>query len=186
MDEEQNAMLDESRTKLNELTILTRIFEKTVTSAFKTGANQVKGFESALRNVALQLSSNILKTTLKSFTSGIGTAANSLLSNLFGGNNSPAPEAASDVTGFAQGGVFASPRYFPSQNGLGVLGEAGPEAVMPLTRGPDGRLGVAASGGRDAPIHVQINTPDVAGFLRSEAQVTAALARAVARGRRSL
>lgn len=186
MDEEQNAALDESLTKMNELTILSRLFEKTVTNAFKSGATQAKGFENALRSVALQLSNSVLKSSLKALTGGIGNAANSLFSNLFGGNNSVAPEAASDVAGFAQGGVFASPRYFSSQNGLGVLGEAGPEAIMPLTRGPDGRLGVAASGGREAAIHVQINTPDATSFLRSEAQVTAALARAVARGRRSL
>jgi phage-related minor tail protein len=57
---------------------------------------------------------------------------------------------------------------------------------MPLARGPDGRLGVAAGGG--APTHVTVNiaTPDADSFKRSEAQVSAALARAVARGRRAL
>ncbi len=46
---------------------------------------------------------------------------------------------------FAQGGAFSnslvnSPTYFP----VGLMGEAGPEAIMPLTRGPDGSLGVTA------------------------------------------
>jgi hypothetical protein len=42
--------------------------------------------------------------------------------------------------------VFSRPTYFRYGGGLGVMGEAGPEAIMPLTRGNDGRLGVAASG----------------------------------------
>ncbi|MTD34034.1 phage tail tape measure C-terminal domain-containing protein [Paludibacterium denitrificans] len=48
---------------------------------------------------------------------------------------------------YANGGVFDRPTAFAhAVNGLGVLGEAGPEAVMPLTRGADGKLGVKASG----------------------------------------
>ena len=66
------------------------------------------------------------------------------------------------------------------------MGERGAEAIMPLARGPDGRLGVAASGGGSGATHVNVNitTPDVAGFQRSQVQIAGALARAVARGRR--
>jgi len=64
------------------------------------------------------------------------------------------------------------------------MGEAGPEAILPLSRGPDGRLGVAAArGGGGAPVvNVTITTPDVEGFRRSRGQVAAELARAVRRG----
>jgi phage-related minor tail protein len=70
--------------------------------------------------------------------------------------------------------------------GLGLMGERGAEAVMPLARGPDGRLGVRTGGGGGRPVSVTVNvsTPDAASFRRSEAQVSAALARAVARGQR--
>lgn len=52
------------------------------------------------------------------------------------------------VMAFAAGGVFNSPTAFSFGGGrLGVMGEAGPEAVMPLKRGRDGKLGVATSGG---------------------------------------
>lgn len=44
------------------------------------------------------------------------------------------------------GGVYNSPQVFAFAKGAGVFGEAGPEAIMPLTRGPDGSLGVRASG----------------------------------------
>lgn len=56
---------------------------------------------------------------------------------------------AGNVTPFALGGVNPGiPQLFPMANGgTGVWGEAGPEAIMPLTRLPDGKLGVEAQGG---------------------------------------
>jgi phage-related minor tail protein len=69
------------------------------------------------------------------------------------------------------------------RSGIGLMGEAGPEAVMPLTRGPDGKLGVAAARPQAGPVvTVNISTPDVEGFQRSRGQVAAQLARAVSRG----
>ena len=50
------------------------------------------------------------------------------------------------ITPFARGGVVSQPTIFPMKSGLGLMGEAGPEAVMPLKRGSDGKLGVEASG----------------------------------------
>ena len=89
--------------------------------------------------------------------------------------------------GFAKGGVVNAPSYFPLGRDLGLAGEAGPEAILPLARGGDGRLGVrAAAGGRPVSVVVNVTTPDADSFRRSEAQVSAALARAVARGQRAL
>lgn len=51
-----------------------------------------------------------------------------------------------NVIPFARGGVVSRPTLFPMANGAGLMGEAGPEAVMPLRRGADGKLGVSASG----------------------------------------
>src|SRR4029079_15393653 len=84
----------------------------------------------------------------------------------------------------ARGGVFSAPTLFPLAPGLGLMGEAGAEAVLPLARSSDGTLGVRS--GKGAPIAVTLNvtTPDADSFRQSEAQVTAMLARAVARGRR--
>lgn len=86
---------------------------------------------------------------------------------------------------FASGGVIGAPTYFPlPSGGLGLAGEAGPEAIMPLSRGSDGRLGIAGSSGQGGPITVQIMTPDPGSFRRSEAYITGQIARAVARGQR--
>jgi hypothetical protein len=52
---------------------------------------------------------------------------------------------------FAKGGVVSGPAIFPFANGTGLMGEAGPEAIMPLSRGADGRLGVVAANGNSAP-----------------------------------
>lgn len=54
---------------------------------------------------------------------------------------------AGGVKMFAKGGVVDSPTAFNYSGGLGVMGEAGPEAIMPLKRNSQGRLGVEVSGG---------------------------------------
>ncbi|MGM0583576.1 MAG: phage tail tape measure protein [Pseudomonadota bacterium] len=88
---------------------------------------------------------------------------------------------------FAGGGVVEGPTLFGMRGGAGVMGEAGPEAILPLQRGADGRLGVASGGGGAGPVQVTVNisTPDVAGFRKSRSQVAAQLARAVRLGQRN-
>lgn len=90
------------------------------------------------------------------------------------------------VVPFARGGVVRGPTAFPMRGGIGLMGEAGPEAILPLARGTDGRLGVAAARG-SGPIHVTMNitTPDVQGFRRSQTQIAADMGRALARGQRN-
>ena len=90
------------------------------------------------------------------------------------------------VAAFAQGGVVAGATAFATRGGVGVMGEAGPEAIVPLARGPDGRLGIEAGGGRAAPrVTINVSTPDVAGFRRSRGQIAAELSRALAHGARN-
>ena len=89
------------------------------------------------------------------------------------------------VMPFANGGVVSGATAFPMRGGTGLMGEAGPEAIMPLARTADGRLGVEAQGGA-RPINVTMNvtTPDVAGFERSRGQIAAQVSRAIASGKR--
>lgn len=57
------------------------------------------------------------------------------------------------VTAFASGGVVSKPIIFPMKRGMGLMGEDGPEAVLPLKRLSGGRLGVSA---QVAPVEVNV------------------------------
>lgn len=122
---------------------------------------------------------------------GLVKGLGSIFGSLFGAGGSTFAQGGvlsrGMVMPFAQGGVIGAPAYFPLGRGLGLMGEQGAEAVMPLARGPDGRLGVrSGGGGRPVSVTMNISTPDAESFRRSEAQVSAALARAVARGQRGM
>lgn len=90
------------------------------------------------------------------------------------------------VVPFASGGIVNGPVSFPMRGGTGLMGEAGPEAIMPLSRGADGRLGVRMEGGgRPVNVVMNISTPDAEGFRRSQSQIAAQLGRALSRGERN-
>jgi phage-related minor tail protein len=73
------------------------------------------------------------------------------------------------------------------RGGVGLMGEAGPEAIVPLARGADGKLGIrAGGGGGNVSVTMNISTPDAASFRRSQSQVAAEMSRAIQRGRRNL
>jgi len=170
-------------------------FGKSITNAFAKGIVEGKRFEDVLRSVGRSITESLLKSALKplqaSLSSLLGTGIKGL-TGLFGGGlnlGGLGSGAGPPVAAFAEGGVIASPAYFPLGRGLGLMGERGAEAILPLSRGADGRLGVRSSGSearRPLNVVVQVATPDADSFRRSEAQVSAAIARAVARGSRAL
>lgn len=121
---------------------------------------------------------------------GIGGLVASGVGSLLGGMSMFADGAAFSagrVRAFAGGGVVEGPTLFPMRGGTGLMGEAGPEAILPLTRGSDGRLGVASAGGvGGSHITVNISSPDVESFRRSRGQVASTIARAASAGRRNM
>jgi phage-related minor tail protein len=168
---------------------LSKSVGSSLTTAFKGAVIQGKSLDTVLRGLADRLSSKVLDAALAPLTSALGGGITSLLGGLFGGLGFARGGvfAGGRATPFADGGVVAAPTYFPMRGGVGLMGEAGAEAIMPLTRGPDGRLGVAAQGGgASTNVTFNVTTPDAASFRRSQAQVTSMLARAVGRGRRGL
>ena len=175
-----SSTLDSLRMKTLDLTSAVTGFSKVMTQAFATSITGGKAFEDVLKSLALKLSDLALRAAFKPLEGALGSGLQSLfLSAPAAGYTMDAPRL------FASGGVIGAPSYFPLGNGgVGLAGEAGPEAIMPLQRGPDGRLGVAGGGGNT--INVQIATPDPDSFRRSESYVTGQIARAVARGQRSL
>lgn len=89
------------------------------------------------------------------------------------------------VMPFAKGGVVSGPTTFPMRGGTGLMGEAGPEAIMPLTRGADGKLGVRAEGRGPVQVVMNISTPDAQSFTRSQSQIASRMSRALSRGQRN-
>jgi phage-related minor tail protein len=178
------------RTRTRDLTTGSNAFARAITSAFAAGAMGAQSFDSVLRSLALRLSNLSVGLALKP---AIGSLFGSSNLSLSGSSNSPGilgatgAEDAGSIQPFGKGGVIATPNFFPlGGSRLGVAGEAGPEAIMPLARGPDGRLGVAASAGGAPGVTVNIATPDAESFRRSDVYLTGLIARAVARGQRGL
>ncbi|MGC9417785.1 MAG: phage tail tape measure protein [Rhodovulum sp.] len=90
------------------------------------------------------------------------------------------------VIPFATGGVIEQATMFPMRGATGLMGEAGPEAIMPLSRGADGRLGVRSDGAsRPVQVVMNISTPDAQGFARSQSQIAAEMSRLISRGQRN-
>lgn len=153
-----------------------------LTRAFSDASVSSRAFSATLASVSASLSQMLASVGAGFLSQGLSSILSGFSGSLGGGG------VGASVAPFADGGVVASPTFFGSGGSLGLMGERGAEAVLPLARGPNGQLGIAAAGAA-APrqsIVVNIQTPDADGFRRSETQVAAALARAVARGRRGL
>lgn len=143
----------------------------------------------ALKDVGRSLANTALNAAVKPVTNHFSGLISGGVDTLFKGLlpfADGAGFAQGRVTAFATGGVVNGPTTFPMRGGTGLMGEAGPEAIMPLARGADGRLGVqaAGAGNRAASIVMNITTPDVDGFRRSQTQIAAQMSRALARSQR--
>jgi len=186
-----NAALDGVQQRTAALTISTNGFASAMARAFSQSVVGGKQFDDVLKSLALRMSNLALTAAFKPVAAGITSGINSLFSGLLApaAQNGVVAAASGGIKPFAAGGVIGTPTYFPLMSGgVGLAGEAGPEAIMPLTRGPDGQLGVAANGGQGGGPNVTIHiaTPDAESFRRSETYITGQIARAVARGQRSL
>ena len=188
---------DRVRTSTTALGISATSFARAMSRAFADATTGGKKFDDVLRQLALRLSdmtvAQAFQPVARNLAGGLGDLLGGVFGEESGARRGRAPDAISLMdrfvgpTPFAAGGVISTPAYFPlGPSGLGLAGEAGPEAILPLARGRDGRLGVATSGaGAAANVTVHIATPDADSFRRSEAYITGQIARAVARGQRS-
>jgi TP901 family phage tail tape measure protein len=132
-------------------------------SFFKSVADMF--LEMAAQIIAKQMTMIILQTILKALGAvaggggggGGGTVTGDFMNTEALKGFTPAANGATFSNGiakFASGGIVSSPTLFKFADGgttrTGLMGEAGPEAIMPLKRGSDGSLGVQASGLREA------------------------------------
>jgi hypothetical protein len=126
-------------------------FKSAAQSAFASFVTRSQTARQALSQLASSLASTLANK-----------AFNGIWGALFGGGGGGGGTGSFGLPmPFAKGGVFSSGRVqafakgtvvsgataFAMSGGLGVMGEAGPEAIMPLVRGADGKLGVASQGG---------------------------------------
>ncbi|MBF9524736.1 phage tail tape measure protein [Escherichia coli] len=128
--------------------------EQMFTAAFNSAGNALAtfcttgklNFKSFTASLLSDLAKIMSQMAMMQAVKGIGSA--------FGWGST----AAASVTPNADGGVYQSadlsrysgtvvnrPTFFAFAKGAGVMGEAGPEAILPLRRGADGKLGVVAA-----------------------------------------
>ena len=133
---------------------LSRSLSSSLKSAFDKAVFGGEKLSSVFRDLASTVAGRALDAALTPVTNAVAGSFSGALGGLTGSLGSAFGFAnggafsAGRVRAFAKGGVVGGPTMFPMRGGTGLMGEAGPEAIMPLTRGPDGRLGVAAQGGR--------------------------------------
>ena len=178
---------EELREVLDDLEARSRSFGSALTAALKGAVIDGDSLIEVLQNVAYRFSSISLDVGLKPLETSVASmvsGASNMLSGALGFSHGGVPGR---VQAFASGGIVSQPTYFPMPDGAGLMGEAGAEAIMPLKRGSDGRLGVAAGeGGRPVNITFNVQASDVQSFRKSEGQINAMLTRAVGRGRRGV
>lgn len=130
-----------------------------VSNTFDTLGNTLGDFVATGKANFRDMTVSILQDLSKIF---IRMATMRLVSSFAGGAFADGGAFNNGLQFFASGGVFTNqvvsrPTMFAHGGGFGVMGEAGPEAIMPLTRAPNGKLGVAAQGGSGVQNNVNIS-----------------------------
>lgn len=133
----------------------TKGFLSDFTTGLRNGENAWKSFGDAANGVLDKIINKIenqLVDALFTSTSSGGFGLGNFLSGIFNFNALGGVYGPQGAMAFAGGGVFSNsvvtkPTLFPFARGTGLMGEAGPEAIMPLARDSAGRLGVKSSGG---------------------------------------
>ena len=135
--------------------VLTNLEDKLM-EFFNTGKFNFQDFA----NYAIQQLQRIVLQQL--IMKPITNALSGGLSGLFGSANGNV-FAQNGIVPFAYGGIVDRPTMFPFAKGVGLMGEAGPEAIMPLKRGTDGKLGVSGGGGTSVIVNVDAKGTSVQG-----------------------
>ena len=157
--EEQNRVLKEAKEQQNDLA---QGIADSMGDAFMSVVDGTKSVKDAFKDMARAIIKQLFEVLVVQRlvgTVGSGNVAGSGLAGLLSGTlasaNGNVFSGGSHVKAYANGGVVGGPTFFPMTGGkTGLMGEAGPEAIMPLKRGPNGKLGVQAEGGSQGNVVV--------------------------------
>ena len=159
-----------------------KAFGRALRTSFEDAVVRGKSLSGVIRSLALEMSRVVLRQSLDAAFGSFAGLFPKILGAAHGG-----VVAHGKMKTFGHGGVVNAPYVFGlGRNGLGMAGEAGPEAILPLARGHNGKLGVQASSARPVQVTVNITTPDVESFRHSRSQVAALLQRSLSQGMRNL
>lgn len=144
-------------------------YASAIAQAFSGAVASGKQFDDVLKSVALRMSQMAVQAAMRPIARAVAGSFDKMFEGLFGGM-------------FAGGGSLATPGYFPtSSDGGGFATDAAAAASPSRAFG-----GLAGNPGAASHVSINISTPDAESFRRSEAYVTGQIARAVARGQRTL
>ena len=147
--QEQTRVAEEAAEKQRQLSeTITRSME----NAFMSMVDGTKSVKEAFRDMAAEIIRELYRVIV------VQTMVNSIKTSLGFMADGGVFSGGSQVQAYANGGVVGGPTFFPMAGGkTGLMGEAGPEAIMPLKRGRDGKLGVHAEGSGGDTINVVQN-----------------------------
>jgi methyl-accepting chemotaxis protein len=127
--------------------------QSSMSNAFMSMVDGTKSFKDAMKDMARSVIKQlfeilVVQRMVGSFNATTGKGSG-LVGMIMGAGfaDGGAFSGGSQIQAYANGGVVGGPTYFPMAGGkTGLMGEAGPEAIMPLKRGANGKLGVQAEG----------------------------------------
>ncbi len=128
-----------------------------IKEALTSGEFTWQTFAGAISRIAQNLATRLIDLAFKPIENALinafsgGGGGGGFLASLFGFAKGGVFAGGAELTAFARGGVVNRPTVFPFAKGAGLMGEAGPEAILPLRRGKGGRLGVEMNGDGASP-----------------------------------
>jgi phage-related minor tail protein len=128
---------------------LAKTIESSMENALMSMVDGTKSVKDAFKSMAAEIIKElyrvlVVQRIVGSASAGTGIAGS--IATLFSANGNAF--SGGNILPFANGGVVGGPTMFPVSGGkTGLMGEAGPEAIMPLKRDKNGRLGVSVEGG---------------------------------------
>lgn len=135
--------INKEKAALEEMESLQQSVAETIGDGFMSIVDGTQSVQDAFKSMAREIIKQLFEVlVVQRLVSGV----KGFLGGAFADGG--AFSAGKQIQAYANGGVVGGPTYFPMSGGkTGLMGEAGPEAIMPLKRGKGGKLGVSVEGG---------------------------------------